>query len=333
MPTVSVIVTVYNERSSARRLLDSLATQSRPPDQVVIVDGGSNDGTLEILNEYAAQDGLPLRVLSQPGANISQGRNTAIAHVFADADGADEGAIIAVTDAGVRLTHGWLAALIEPFEQHPDTVAVAGFFVPDPQTPFEIAMGATVLPDRSDIDPATFLPSSRSVAFRKSAWSEIGGYPEWLDYCEDLILDLAIRDRYGPFHFAPDALVRFRPRTSMRDFFVQYYRYARGDGKANLWPKRHAIRYLAYLVALPGLIALAALHSPWWLLGLLLGGVIYTRAPYRRLIKTIRGQPIGAQIYACALVPCIRVIGDVAKMVGYPAGWAWRLRHRHEIPD
>ena len=134
-------------------------------------------------------------------------------------------------------------------------------------------MGATVLPDRSDIDPATFLPSSRSVAFRKSVWSEVGGYPEWLDYCEDLIYDLAIRERFGPFTFAPDALVHFRPRTTMRAFFTQYYRYARGDGKANLWPKRHAIRYLTYLVALPGCSRWPALHSPWWLLGLLLGGV------------------------------------------------------------
>jgi glycosyltransferase involved in cell wall biosynthesis len=325
-----VIVTVYNESSSVRRLLDSLAAQSRPPDQAVIVDGGSTDDTLELLHRYAADGDLSLRVISQPGANISQGRNTAIA--------AAEGEIVAVTDAGVRLTDNWLSALIEPFERA-DTAAVAGFFVADAQTAFETAMGATVLPDRQDIDPATFLPSSRSVAFRKRVWSEVGGYPEWLDYCEDLVFDLEIRDRYGPFAFAPDALVHFRPRASMRAFFVQYYRYARGDGKANLWPKRHAIRYATYLVALPGLVALAVLHSPWWLLGLLLGGLVYTRTPYRRLFRAIRGRSAGAVLdtrarvlYACALVPCIRVVGDVAKMIGYPVGWAWRLRHRDEIP-
>ena len=59
MPTVSVIATVYNEGSSVSRLLDSLATQSRPPDQVVIVDGGSSDDTLEILNQYAASQPSP----------------------------------------------------------------------------------------------------------------------------------------------------------------------------------------------------------------------------------------------------------------------------------
>ena len=60
---------------------------------------------------------------------------------------------------------------------------VAGFFRADPHSPFEVAMGATVLPLRDEIDPATFLPSSRSVAFRKAAWQAVGGYPEWIDYC------------------------------------------------------------------------------------------------------------------------------------------------------
>ena len=50
-------------------------------------------------------------------------------------------------------------------------------------------------PTRDEVDPATFLPSSRSVAFRKAAWAAVGGYPEWLDYCEDLVFDLSLRER------------------------------------------------------------------------------------------------------------------------------------------
>ena len=49
----------------------------------------------------------------------------------------------------------------------------------------------TTLPDQTDIDPARFLPSSRSVAFRREVFDRTGGYPEWLDYCEDLLFDMA----------------------------------------------------------------------------------------------------------------------------------------------
>lgn len=318
--TVSVVVTVYNEGSSITRLLDSLAAQSRLPDEIVIVDGGSTDNTLELLGSHAIGEELALRVHLQPGANISQGRNAAIA--------AARGDIIAVTDAGVRLDPHWLEELIRPFDQDAKVNTVAGFFVPDPQTTFETAMGATVLPAVTDVAPSTFLPSSRSVAFRKAAWSATGGYPEWLDYCEDVILDLQLRNLYGPFHFAPRALVFFRPRSNMCAFFLQYYRYARGDGKANLWPKRHAVRYLAYLVLLPALVFAAWQHSPWWLVGLVAGGVAYTLRPYRRLGKVIRDLAWSEKLYAIALVPSIRLVGDVAKMLGYPAGWIWRLRHR-----
>ena len=76
---VSVIATVLNEGPAIERLLTSLATQSRPPDEVVIVDGGSTDGTFEILQKWEEEERMPLQALQEPGANISAGRNIAIA--------------------------------------------------------------------------------------------------------------------------------------------------------------------------------------------------------------------------------------------------------------
>ena len=76
---VSVICTVWNEAPAIERLLASLEAQSRPPDEVVIADGGSTDGTLAILAEWAGAGRLPLKVLERPGSNISEGRNAAIA--------------------------------------------------------------------------------------------------------------------------------------------------------------------------------------------------------------------------------------------------------------
>jgi glycosyltransferase involved in cell wall biosynthesis len=318
---VSVIVTVLNEAKSLSRLLDSLAAQTRQPDEVVICDGGSTDGTLSVLD---AENRFPLRVLQRPGANISQGRNAAIR--------AATGEVIAVTDAGVGLDSRWLEEILSPFEER-DVQAAAGFFCPDPRTLFETAMGATVLPEFEDIHPERFLPSSRSVAFRKGAWEAVGGYPEWLDYCEDLIFDFRLRARYGAFAFVPEALVYFRPRSSLRAFFRQYYRYARGDGKADLWRLRHTIRYLTYLVAVPLIAIAGAVNNPaWWALYLIaVPGMLWV--PWRRLSRMWHGMTLPEKLRAALWVPLIRVTGDVAKMAGYPVGLWWRWQHRDQIPD
>jgi hypothetical protein len=190
------------------------------------------------------------------------------------------------------------------------------------------------LPASGEINPQTFLPSSRSVAYLKSAWQQAGGYPEWLDYCEDLIFDLHMRAAFGPCRFAPEALVYFRPRTSLRAFFKQYYLYARGDGKANLWLKRHVIRYATYLIALPLLLCGVAIAQTIVLKTicaamLVLGAIFYTRTPYRRL--ALAWLPLSAfeKARAAALVPIIRVAGDVAKMIGYAVGVWWRWTRRN----
>lgn len=331
---VSVIVTVYNESASIKRLLDSLARQTRHPDEIVICDGGSSDGTVELIHRHVADftDAHPsLQLLVEPGANISRGRNLAIA--------AAKGPVIAATDAGVRLADDWLENLVAPWDQAVDDsdtpLAVAGFFLPDTDSVFMTAMSATVLPLPSDIDPDSFLPSSRSVAFTKEAWSQAGGYPEWLDYCEDLLFDFGINDQCPDaptgFVWAPEALVYFRPRESLSSFWTQYYRYARGDGKADLWRKRHAARYVVYFGLAPALLghAFFGFFARWlgWL-GLLIGLLLYCWRPLQRAVKLGHDLTPFQRILAFALVPVIRVVGDVAKMVGYPVGLWWRFRNR-----
>jgi glycosyltransferase involved in cell wall biosynthesis len=342
---VSVVATVFNERASIERLLDSLAAQTRRPDEVVICDGGSRDGTAAFIADYARRHParLPgLRVIVEPGANISRGRNVAIA--------AAQGPLIAATDAGVRLSDTWLERLVEPWARsgaaqagavQPGAapLAVAGMFAADAQGVFQTAMAATVLPLPAEIDPQRFLPSSRSVAFTKDAWAQAGGYPEWLDYCEDLLFDFAINaqrpDQPTAFAWAPEALVHFRPRENLRSFWTQYYRYARGDGKADLWRKRHAARYVTYLVVLPALLGHAGFgfFARWlgWL-GLLVGLVLYCRRPWLRLRELGRDLSLGQWLAAAALVPVIRATGDIAKMCGYPVGLWWRRQHRDNLP-
>ena len=313
---LSVILTVLNEGEAIRPLLDSLIHQTRFPDEIIICDGGSRDNTLEVIEEYKRW--LPLKLLVAPGANISQGRNQAI--------GAATGQIIAATDAGVILSPNWLEDLVAPIERG-ETAVASGWFEPDPYTDFEVVMGATVLPARSDIDPRKFLPSSRSVAFLKEAWTAVGGYPDWLDYSEDLLFDLALKEKYGQFVWVDTAVAYFRPRASLTAFFRQYYLYARGDGKANLWPKRHAIRYFTYLVGLPTIFWFIWREKViGWVL-FLSGLIAYCQRPAQRLWNSTWGWRPPARLRALALIPIIRLVGDLGKMAGYPVGLLWRWRH------
>jgi glycosyltransferase involved in cell wall biosynthesis len=318
---VALCLTVLNEADNLEALFASIAAQTRPPDEVVVVDGGSTDDTPSVVRRWQAR-GLPIALLTRPGANISAGRNAAIERAQAP--------IIAVTDAGVRLEPGWLAALTAPFDGPDPPEVVAGFFRSDPRTAFETALGAATLPDVGEVRPQRFSPSSRSVAFTRRAWEAAGGYPEWLDYCEDLLFDFALEDAGCRQAWAPDAIVHFRPRSGPRAFFLQYYRYARGDGKADLWRTRHAIRYATYLGLPLGL--LAARGRPWLLGPLALAAGAYLRRPYLRLWPRLGALTWPKRLAALAWVPAIRLIGDVAKMTGYPVGRRWRLRHRNEIP-
>ena len=314
---ISVIATVLNEGESIRHLMESLTRQSQPPDEIVIVDGGSQDQTVAIMQSY--RDRLPLKILVEAGCNISQGRNRAIS--------AAQGDILAITDAGVRLQDDWLASLTAPLLADETVDVACGFFIADPQSLFEVALGATTLPNAVEIDPASFLPSSRSVAVRKAAALQASLYPEWLDYCEDLIFDLCLKAQGARFVFVPQAAVFFRPRPDMRSYFKQYYRYARGDGKADLWRKRHVIRYITYLLLVPGVLLAGLLLHPLLWGGYLLGGAVYLYAPYRRLPQAMARSPrrdLPAWLSVMALIPLLRVWGDLAKMLGYPVGWRWR---------
>ncbi len=308
---VSVIATIRNEAGTIDDLIRSLLLQSRRPDDIVFTDGGSTDDTVAIVESWIER-GSPIKLLRCPGANIAAGRNRAIE--------AATGEIIASTDAGSRLDPRWLATLVGPFARGVDVSM--GFFHMAPETTFERALGATTLPEANEIDPDTFIPSSRSIAFTRAAWKSVGGYPEWLDYCEDVVFDLRLRAAGFRFAWEPNAVVYYRPRPTVQAYFKQYFLYARGDGKARLWPRRHLVRYLSYTAA-PLVTIMGFWYKRSWL-ALALGAGIYLYRPFRRVVRATDGLPLGERLLAFACVPLMRLVGDVAKMLGYPVGVLWR---------
>lgn len=311
--SVSLIVTVRNEEDTIAALLDSMLEQTRRPDEVVINDCGCTDRTMAIVGEYGGR--LPLRTTAG-GSNIPQGRNTAIR--------AARGDLIACTDAGLRLDARWLEEIVAPLERGQADL-VAGFFRPEAHSPFERVLGAVAYPRLAEIDPAKFLPAGQSMAFTRALWEAVGGFPEGLPYCEDLVFTRRALARGFRKVFAPQAIVHFRPRSSLFAFFRQYRNYAYGDGLANLWPRRHAIRYGSYALGL-GLLVAGWFWPPLWG-GLGLAGLAYLLPFYRRLWPVWGALPPFWRVAAFFMVPILRFTGDMAKMVGYPPG-VWRRLHR-----
>jgi glycosyltransferase involved in cell wall biosynthesis len=296
---VSLVTTVRDAAGEIDAFLDSVAGQTRQPDEVVVVDGGSTDGTPERLRNA---DGITL--LEEPGANIARGRNAAIAAATHD--------LLAVTDGDCVLEPDWLERLLAPLESGADVAM--GFYAPIADGFLERCMAAVNLPDAAEVDPGTFMPSSRSVAFRRTAIEAAGGYPEWLDIGEDMYVDHRWRELGLDLRFVPEAVVRWRLRSTLRDTWVQYFRYARGDAIARMHPERHAVRFGVYGLGLYALGTRGAVRK----LAALAGGVAYAGRPLRR--ASARFETTGERAAALAAVPALMAFVDLAKMAGYLAG-------------
>lgn len=307
---ISLIATVRNEADNIAALLDSILEQTIAPDEIIINDNGSTDGTVQIIEQYI-HAGHPIKLVHGRG-NISSGRNRSIQHATKE--------IIACCDAGIILPSSWIATITAPIIDN-QTDVVGGFTEPVANSLWELALGATTYPEVRDIDAESYLPGARSLAFRRAAWAHVGGFPEWVDTGEDLIFDKQLKACGYRFQFVPAAVVYFRPRATALDYFHQYYGYARGDGVGNLWPGRHLIRYSAYLSALSTLI-----FAQFLWLWIIPGILIHTYKPYRRLWPRSATLDPLSRAYVLLLVPIIRLIGDTAKMIGYPVGIWHRTR-------
>jgi len=260
--TVSVVATVRNEGAGIAAFVDSLLGQTCAPDEIIIVDGRSTDGTTQILERYAADRGITL--ISQD-CNIAQGRNIGIRHA--------RSTIVAVTDAGCRVDTDWLAHIVDCFAGVEGADVVAGNFKFETCSPFEEAVVlATFVPGREEREIARYYPSSRSVAFRKSAWQRAGGYPEWLYAAEDTLFNIRMRQIGCRFVFSRGAIVRWRPRETLRALARQRFNFARGNARVGIGVGGALIN-LRYHGAMLAFLLLAALHPAAVLGALAVGGL------------------------------------------------------------
>jgi glycosyltransferase involved in cell wall biosynthesis len=306
MTRVALVVTVRNEAETIGELLSSIDAQSLAPDEIVFVDGGSTDGTYGLLERWTAAH-PHARAVSAPGSNIAAGRNLAI--------GETSSPIVAVTDAGCILEPRWLEHLATALH---DADVAMGYYQPRTKGAFEGISTCLTVPDPDEIDAQRFMPSSRSIAFRRGIWESAGGYPEWLDIGEDMYFNFRVLDSGARRRFVAAAIARWRPRATFGSFLRQYFRYARGDAIAGMYPRRHALRFGAYAAAIG--IGIASTRWPWLIAIPVAAMGFRLRTAYRRAFTRLNRD----RMVAVVAIPVIAVLQDVAKMAGYLSG----LPHR-----
>lgn len=222
---VSLIATAKNEINSIDEWFESIFQQTRLPDEIVVTDTGSTDGTPDRLKQLIQTSPVPVHLVYCPGGNISQGRNAAIRTALYE--------VIAVTDFGVRADPGWLERLLAPFEIMPETQVSGGWYR---------AIGKNGQPinkrfwlNLMGTDPQIINSPGASIAFRRSSWEKVGGFPEWLSMTgEDTYFDLELRRCCSYWAFVPQALVDWRAPEGFLFHLRKIAHWTSGDGESGM---------------------------------------------------------------------------------------------------
>ena len=161
--------------------------------EVIVVDGGSADRTVEIAEEYAD------RVLVEPGKPVGAARNIGAK--------AASGSILAFIDADTTASGNWIDEIEHTLKTYPTAVGVTGPTQPYEGTRLdELAYHvATGWVQRLSLKLGLPHVAGFNCAYKKNEFWEAGGFDEHRQLSEDIMLSLKIRHQ-GPILFNPEML-------------------------------------------------------------------------------------------------------------------------------
>lgn len=249
---ISLVIPVRDEAATIPTLLESIGRQTFPPDETVIVDGGSTDETVAVV-ERLAQGRDDIRLVKTDGATPGRGRNLGIE--------AARNEWIALTDAGIKLEDDWLEMLAEAA---PDADFVFGNFAPVTDSFFtRCAALAYVSAQGTSGIRAKFIASS---LVKKSVWEKAGKFPD-LRAAEDLMFIENAERNGARVAYAPKAMVHWQLRPDIPSTFSKFVLYSNKNVLAGRQWDWHYGVLKQYALLIP-FIVLAFLHSWWWLIAL-----------------------------------------------------------------
>lgn len=307
---ISVVVPVRDEEDSIRILLDGLLSQTLPPNEIVITDGGSTDQTREIVEGFISS-GAPVRLICEQGSMPGRARNVGVRHARFD--------WIAFTDAGTRPAPDWLAELANKALDDGAAAVVFGSYEPVVDSFFRECAAiayvpATTLTPSGPVRPLSIV----SALMRRTVWEGVGGFPEHLRSAEDLIFMNRIQAEGYRIARAPGAVVYWTIQPGLWKTFRRFVTYSRNNIRAGLWRKWQAAIFQRY--ALMGIAAVPAvfLGVEWLAVPILLGLAQLAIRAIRALHQNRYSYPAGIarSILRLLLVVVIIATLDAAAFVG-----------------
>lgn len=188
MPLVSIIVPIYNGASTIRETLDSVLQQSIKAFELIVIDDGSTDNTLEVV---AGFEDPRLSVFSYPNAGVAATRNRGVTHASAE--------YISFIDADDLWTPDKLARQLDVLESSPnaaiayswtDYIDQTGRFIAHDQ---QVTFSGNVYGELLRRD---FLESASNVTIRRQAFLDVGGFDSSLSGAADWDFFLRLAKRY-----------------------------------------------------------------------------------------------------------------------------------------
>jgi len=216
----SLITTVKNEEKNILNFLSSFNNQTLKPDEIVIVDGGSTDQTVDYIKNFNSS--IKIRLIVEEGANISRGRNIAISQA--------KNELILCTDAGSVADNNFCRNQILPLAQYPDLDLSAGITFS-----LHKSYPDWVIPDYDNLDFNQFLPSGRAVSVKKSLLDKMGGFPEYLTLTgEDTLFAINYRRHSRKWAFNKKSFILWDSPQNDNEGHKLIFRYGYGDGESGV---------------------------------------------------------------------------------------------------
>ena len=315
---VSLVIPLRNEEESLPRLLHTIQQQALKPEEIVLVDGGSTDNTLELARRAAESDSN-IHVIEAGPATPGRGRNVGIE--------AAANEWVALTDAGNRLDSNWLKHLVAQVDADPSADVVYGNFEPVIDSWFTRCAALAYLPPMEMHEGGMMRgPSIVSALLRRDVWRKLGGFPD-LRAAEDLVFMSGIQESGFKIKWAPQATVWWEMQPNLALTFRRFTLYSMHNVLAGRqWDWHYGVAR-QYVLAI-AFVLLAVLHSPWWLtgFGVWLGARII-RSIWRRREKRSLWWALNPLQFVTVGVIILTI--DLATFVG----WARALRMKQPKLD